>query len=51
MPDEGTKGFEGGMNARKYTGITKTSKATATGDWKQALLFRLAREDGVPAIK
>jgi Fic family protein len=32
MLDEGTKGFEGGMNARKYIGITKTSKATATRD-------------------
>lgn len=32
MMEEGAKGFEGGMNARKYTGITKTSKATATRD-------------------
>lgn len=32
MLEEGTKGFEGGMNARKYMGITKTSKATATRD-------------------
>ena len=32
MLEEGTKGFEGGMNARKYIGITKTSKATATRD-------------------
>lgn len=32
MLDEGPKGFEGGMNARKYVGITKTSKATATRD-------------------
>lgn len=30
--DEGPKGFEGGMNARKYMQITKTSKATATRD-------------------
>ena len=30
--EEGPKGFEGGMNARKYIGITKTSKATATRD-------------------
>ncbi len=29
---EGTKGFKGGMNAKKYMGITKTSKATATRD-------------------
>jgi Fic family protein len=32
MLEEGPKGFEGGMNARKYTGITKASKATATRD-------------------
>jgi Fic family protein len=30
--EEGAKGFEGGMNASKYVGITKTSKATATRD-------------------
>ena len=28
----GSAGFKGGMNARKYTGITKASKATATRD-------------------
>lgn len=32
MLEKGPKGFEGGMNARKYIGITKTSKATATRD-------------------
>ncbi len=32
MLSEGPKGFEGGMTARKYVGITKTSKATATRD-------------------
>lgn len=32
MMDAGIEGFEGGMNARKYIGITKTSKATATRD-------------------
>ena len=32
MLEEGPKGFEGGMNTRKYIGITKTSKATATRD-------------------
>ncbi|HVY76866.1 MAG TPA: Fic family protein [Puia sp.] len=35
MLEEGSKGFEGGMNARKYIGITKTSKATATRDMQQ----------------
>jgi len=32
MLEEGPGGFEGGMNARKYIAITKTSKATATRD-------------------
>lgn len=32
MLDEGYEGFEGGMNTRKYIGLTKTSKATATRD-------------------
>lgn len=32
MFDEGSGGFEGGMNARKYVGLTKASKATATRD-------------------
>lgn len=32
MLEEGIKGFEGGMNARKYIALTKTSKATATRD-------------------
>lgn len=35
MLEEGTKGFEGGMNARKYIGLTKTSKATATRDMQE----------------
>ncbi|OOG78867.1 Fic family protein [Algoriphagus sp. A40] len=32
MLDEGPEGFEGGMNAKKYIGITGASKATATRD-------------------
>lgn len=32
MLDEGPDGFEGGMSAKKYTSITKASKATATRD-------------------
>ena len=32
MLDEGPKGFEGGMSAKKYIAITHTSKATATRD-------------------
>ncbi|MGG2377335.1 hypothetical protein ACE400_29465, partial [Salmonella enterica] len=37
MLEEGPQGFEGGMNARKYIGITKTSKATATRDMQQLM--------------
>ncbi len=37
MLEEGMKGFDGGMNARKYVGITKTSKATATRDIQELL--------------
>lgn len=29
---KGVKGFTGGMSAKKYMSITKTSKATATRD-------------------
>ncbi|WP_298479811.1 Fic family protein [uncultured Maribacter sp.] len=32
MLEEGYQGFEGGMNARKYVSLAKTSKATATRD-------------------
>lgn len=32
MLEEGTKGFEGGMSAKKYVAIAKTTKATATRD-------------------
>lgn len=49
MFEEGPKGFEGGMNARKYIGITKTSKATATRDMQQLVelgAFKLASEAG-----
>lgn len=37
MLEEGIKEFEGGMNAKKYIGITKTSKATATRDLQHLL--------------
>ena len=37
MMDEGPDGFIGGMNARKYMTIEKTSKATATRDMQQLL--------------
>ena len=35
MLKEGTKGFEGGMTAKKYMRICRTSKATATRDLKK----------------
>ena len=35
MLEEGPQGFSGGMNARKYVAIAKTSKATATRDMQQ----------------
>lgn len=35
MMEEGPRGFQGGMNTRKYIGIAKASKATATRDIQQ----------------
>ncbi len=35
MLDEGPKGFEGGMSAKKYSSITSVSKATATRHLQQ----------------
>ncbi|TVQ66480.1 MAG: Fic family protein, partial [Balneolaceae bacterium] len=46
MLDEGTDGFEGGMNARKYIGITKTSKATATRDMQYLMEIGAFRRSG-----
>jgi Fic family protein len=37
MLEEGPKGFQGGMNASKYTSLTKASKATATRDLQHLL--------------
>ena len=37
MLEEGLDGFEGGITAKKYIGITKTSKATATRDLQNLL--------------
>lgn len=38
MFQEGHQGFEGGMNARKYVSLAKTSKATATRDLQDLVL-------------
>jgi Fic family protein len=35
MLEEGSDGFEGGMNTRKYISIAKTSRATATRDLQE----------------
>ncbi|WP_369829049.1 Fic family protein [Flavobacterium sp. 5] len=35
MMDQGEKGFQGGMTAKKYMSINKTSKATATRDLQE----------------
>jgi Fic family protein len=35
MLEEGSEGFEGGINARKYGSITQVSKATATRDLQE----------------
>ena len=40
MFDEGTKGFEGGMSAKKYMAIAKTSKATATRDLQELVKIK-----------
>lgn len=37
MLEEGPDGFEGGLNARKYVGMTRVSKATATRDLQYLL--------------
>jgi Fic family protein len=37
MLDAGPEGFEGGMSAKKYMAIAKTSKATATRDLQELL--------------
>jgi Fic family protein len=46
MLDEGPDGFAGGMNARKYIGITKTSKATATRDMQNLVEIGAFRRSG-----
>ena len=46
MFEAGPEGFEGGMNARKYMGITKASKATATRDLQQLLELGVFIQEG-----
>ncbi len=46
MMQAGTKGFEGGMSAKKYMVITETSKATATRDLHDLLVMGALRQIG-----
>ena len=46
MMQAGVRGFEGGMNARKYMVITTTSKATATRDLQQLFAIKVLRQIG-----
>ena len=53
MLEEGPTGFIGGMSAKKYMAITKTSKATATRDLqdlaeKNAIVLYGNGEDEAP---
>lgn len=46
MMQAGTKGFEGGMSAKKYMVITDTSKATATRDLQHLLAIGAFKQMG-----
>ncbi len=46
MLDKGAEGFEGGMTARKYMGITKVSKATATRDLQRLYEIGVLVQEG-----
>lgn len=52
MLEKGPDGFEGGMTAKKYVSITKTSKATATRDLQELqTLGVLVREGAGRSVK
>lgn len=44
--ENGTAGFEGGMTAKKYIAITKTSKATATRDLQELHELGIFAQEG-----
>ncbi|MGF7039732.1 Fic family protein [Mucilaginibacter lappiensis] len=46
MLEKGADGFEGGMTAKKYIGITKTSKATATRDLQELQVMSVFVQEG-----
>ncbi|MBK0381889.1 Fic family protein [Pedobacter sp. SD-b] len=46
MMEKGSEGFEGGMTAKKYISITKTSKATATRDLQMLQEIDVLKQEG-----
>lgn len=46
MLKEGSKGFSGGMSAKKYMTITGTSKATATRDLQELFAIKALKKIG-----
>lgn len=46
MLDKGNFGFEGGMTAKKYVSINKTSRATATRDLQDLVLKQILIQSG-----
>jgi Fic family protein len=46
MLDMGADGFEGGMTAKKYVSITKTTKATATRDLHELVENKILTQQG-----
>lgn len=46
MFSEGSAGFKGGITAKKYIGITKVSKATATRDLQQLHEYHIVEQIG-----
>ena len=46
MLEEGPAGFEGGMTAKKYMAISKTSKATATRDLHDLAQLGILKQEG-----
>lgn len=45
MLDAGIEGFEGGMTAKKYMSIAKTSKATATRDLQELVEYNILTQN------
>jgi Fic family protein len=46
MLEEGPAGFKGGMSAKKYITIAKTSKATATRDLQELAALNVLKQEG-----